>query len=61
MSEPTEADERVEIARDSVQKALSALGRIVARDVEGWDEFSNERRAELRKAFLLILEVSDLL
>lgn len=57
----TEADKCVETARDNVQEALSTLGRVIAKDVEGWDEFSNERRDVLRKAFQLILEASDLL
>lgn len=61
MSVKTEADERVETARDKVQEALSALSPVIAKDVWGWDEFSDERRSELRKAFQLILEVSDLL
>lgn len=57
----TEADRRISEATSKINEALELLGPVISKSVWGWDEFVVDRRDELRKAFQLILEASDLL
>ena len=59
MSVETEADRQLEVAKQGVADALTALSEIVIGDCWGHDDFTPERKAEIMSAYKKLIKVKN--
>ncbi len=57
MSVRTTADEKIDEARDSINKALKALNEIVVNECWGHDEFNKAFTKKMLEAHAMLIEV----
>lgn len=57
----TEADVKLDCAKQDIQGALLALSDITIERCAGWDDFRFEYQAKIAEAFNLIRQARDLL
>lgn len=55
----TTADEKLDEAADYINKALLAFNRIVVERCNGYDEYTQEYTAKIKKYHLELLEIRD--
>lgn len=55
----TTADDKVDEAKDHVQKAIECLSEVVIRKCYGTDEYSVDYLNRLRKQLVVLLEIRD--
>lgn len=57
----TDADEKIDEARDSSDKALKALNEIVVNECFGHDDYNDEFTQKIHKAHSMLIQIRKLL
>lgn len=57
----TTADEKCQVAHDSVVAALLALNEVVVVRVYGWSDYTDEHKQDLKDAYLHLMKVREML
>lgn len=57
MGARTEADERLDSAKENIQKAIEDLGKIVVEQTPGYDDFNTTYRGTMADAFADMIKI----